>query len=190
MNVWCHATCRPYTFLIKRKSSPNIGGVCIVGGKVTLIPIVSSNDMTYANVVSVPVEEHNRYVAYITTYPPSGAHVFNAAWTALHTLQERIHVLRKWETKWSVPWFDCDESLTWWGLNSNPRHSGSFTFILISCGESCLLISWCVGARCRGSGMVEQVGYSVNEWMRGRVTLCAVCTVHVETRSAGFLVEP
>jgi hypothetical protein len=24
-----------------------------------------------------------------------------------------------WETKWSVPWFDCDESLTWWGLNSN-----------------------------------------------------------------------
>jgi hypothetical protein len=25
---------------------------------------------------------------------------------------------------------------------------------------------------------------------RGQVTLCAVCTVHVETRSAGFLVEP
>jgi hypothetical protein len=25
---------------------------------------------------------------------------------------------------------------------------------------------------------------------RGRVTPCAVCTVHVETRSAGFLVEP
>jgi hypothetical protein len=26
--------------------------------------------------------------------------------------------------------------------------------------------------------------------MRGRVALCAVCTVHVETRSASFLVEP
>jgi hypothetical protein len=25
------------------------------------------------------------------------------------------------ETKWSVPWFDYDESLTWRGLNSNPR---------------------------------------------------------------------
>jgi hypothetical protein len=30
-------------------------------------------------VVSVPVEEHNRYMTYITTYPPSGAHMFNAA---------------------------------------------------------------------------------------------------------------
>jgi hypothetical protein len=27
-------------------------------------------------------------------------------------------------------------------------------------------------------------------WLRGRVTLCAVCTVHVETRSASFLIEP
>jgi hypothetical protein len=32
---------------------------------------------------------------YITTYPGSGAHAFNAAQTALHTLRERIHVLRK-----------------------------------------------------------------------------------------------
>jgi hypothetical protein len=38
--------------------------------------------------------------------------------------------------------------------------------------------------------MVAQVGYSVAEWSRGRVTLCAVCTWHVETRSASFLVEP
>jgi hypothetical protein len=34
-------------------------------------------------------------MAYITTYPPSGVHAFNAAWTALHMLRERIHVLRK-----------------------------------------------------------------------------------------------
>jgi hypothetical protein len=60
-----------------------------------LIPVVSSNGMTYANVVSVPAEEHNRYMTYITTYPPSGVHAFNATWTALHTLQERIHILRK-----------------------------------------------------------------------------------------------
>jgi hypothetical protein len=44
--------------------------------------------------------------------------------------------------------------------------------------------------RCRGPGMVAQVGYSVAERSRGRVAPCAVCTWHMETRSAGFLVEP
>jgi hypothetical protein len=38
--------------------------------------------------------------------------------------------------------------------------------------------------------MVAQVGYSVAGRSRDRVTLCAVCTMHVEMRSAGFLVEP
>jgi hypothetical protein len=38
--------------------------------------------------------------------------------------------------------------------------------------------------------MVAQVGYSVAERSRGRVAPCAVCTWHVETRSAVFLVEP
>jgi hypothetical protein len=38
--------------------------------------------------------------------------------------------------------------------------------------------------------MVEQVGYSVTGRSGGRVTPCVVCTVHVEMRSAGFLVEP
>jgi hypothetical protein len=38
--------------------------------------------------------------------------------------------------------------------------------------------------------MVAKVGYSVAGWSRGRVAPCAVCTWHVETRSAGFLVEP
>jgi hypothetical protein len=37
--------------------------------------------------------------------------------------------------------------------------------------------------------MVTQVGYSVAKQLRGWVTLCAVCTVHVETRNVGFLVE-
>jgi hypothetical protein len=31
--------------------------------------------------------------------------------------------------------------------------------------------------------MVAQIGYSVAERSRGQVTLCAVCTMHVETRS-------
>jgi hypothetical protein len=38
--------------------------------------------------------------------------------------------------------------------------------------------------------MVTQVGYSVAGRSSDRVALCAVCTVHVETRSEGFLVEP
>jgi hypothetical protein len=38
--------------------------------------------------------------------------------------------------------------------------------------------------------MVAQVGYSVARRSRGQVAPCAVCTWHVETRSADFLVEP
>jgi hypothetical protein len=38
--------------------------------------------------------------------------------------------------------------------------------------------------------MVTQVGYSVAGRSRGRVTLCEVCTVYVETGSTSFLVEP
>jgi hypothetical protein len=38
--------------------------------------------------------------------------------------------------------------------------------------------------------MVAQVRYSVAGRSRGRVTSCAACTVHVETRSKSFLVEP
>jgi hypothetical protein len=38
--------------------------------------------------------------------------------------------------------------------------------------------------------MVAQVGYSMAGQSRGRVALCVVCTWHMETRSAGFLVEP
>jgi hypothetical protein len=38
--------------------------------------------------------------------------------------------------------------------------------------------------------MVAQLSYSVAGQLRCRVALCAVCTVHVDTRSVGFLVEP
>jgi hypothetical protein len=64
--------------------------------KITLIPMVSSNDMTYSNVVSVLAENTTDiYVTYITTYPPSDACAFNGTRTTLHTLREHIHVLRK-----------------------------------------------------------------------------------------------
>jgi hypothetical protein len=38
--------------------------------------------------------------------------------------------------------------------------------------------------------MVAQVGYSVAGRSRGQVAPCVVCTWHVETTSASFLVEP
>jgi hypothetical protein len=63
--------------------------------QIALIPAVHSSGMTYANMDSVPVEKHNIYDKYNHLFP-SGALAFNTVWTALHTLRERIHVLRKW----------------------------------------------------------------------------------------------
>jgi hypothetical protein len=60
---------------------------------------------------------------------------------------------------WSVPWFDCDESLTCHGLNSNLRYFGCFTPIC-SCGESHLFVSWCVGDRYDMVGSDEDHGRS------------------------------
>jgi hypothetical protein len=60
--------------------------------EITLNPIVSSNDMTYETWLA---EEHNRYMIYIITYPPSGVRAFNATRTAQRTSRERIRVLRK-----------------------------------------------------------------------------------------------
>jgi hypothetical protein len=73
-----------------------------------------------------------------------------------------------------------------------------------SFGESRLLVSWCAGGRCgmacsdvdRGRSRrpgAEDQGWSHRSgtrWPGGRVTPCAVCTWHVETRSVCFLVEP
>jgi hypothetical protein len=46
------------------------------------------------------------------------------------------------------------------GLNSNLRHFGCFIFILVSCGESCLLASWCGGGRCNMTCSDEDRGRS------------------------------
>jgi hypothetical protein len=66
----------------------------------------------------------------------------------------------KWETKWSIPWFDCDESLTCRGLNSNLKHFCCFTFIFVFVAESCLLVSWCAGGSCGMVGSDEDQGRS------------------------------
>jgi hypothetical protein len=53
-----------------------------------------------------------------------------------------------------------DESLTCQCLNLNLGYFGSFTFILVSCGESCLLVSWCLGDRCDMADSDEDLGRS------------------------------
>jgi hypothetical protein len=53
----------------------------------TLVPVVSSKQYGILKRSYVPVEKYNRYIyTYITTYLPSGAHVFNAAWKTLHRI--------------------------------------------------------------------------------------------------------
>jgi hypothetical protein len=68
-----------------------------------------------------------------------------------------------------------------------------------------LLVSWCAGGRCgmtcndkimAGVGdLLQRTANGRTGWVlggrrsRGRVALCAVYTVHVETRSVGFLIE-
>jgi hypothetical protein len=78
-----------------------------------------------------------------------------------------------------------------------------FSFTFVSFGESCLLVSWCAGGRCgmtcsdedRGRSRIpdaEDWGWSHmsgTRWPSGRVTPYAICSWHVETRSADFLVE-
>jgi hypothetical protein len=46
-------------------------------------------------------------------------------------------------------------------LNSNPGRFGSFTIILVSFGESCLLISWYAGGRYGMAGSDEDHGRSM-----------------------------
>jgi hypothetical protein len=47
-----------------------------------------------------------------------------------------------------------------------------------------------VGDMMQRTGDDREVGYTVARRSRCRVVLCVICTVHVETRSAGLLVEP
>jgi hypothetical protein len=94
------------------------------------------------------------------------------------------------EKKWSVTWFDCDEKLTCLNLNFN---SGNFdcSTPIYSCGESCLLVSWCTSNMCgmtvsdddRGSNRrpgVEDRGWSSTRQILGGRTI----------ERSGFLVWP
>jgi hypothetical protein len=81
----------------QKKRLTNIDGVDIIGGNSHSSPRLVLIRQFCAIVVSVPTEKHNRYIfTYVITYPPSDVHAFNAMWTTLHMLRERIQVLQKW----------------------------------------------------------------------------------------------
>jgi hypothetical protein len=84
--IWdAMATCWSYTFLIKRKTFAKYRWCTQVGGKVALIPIVNSKWYDLLSMVSIPAKNTTDiYMAYNTTYPPSGARALNTAWTTLH----------------------------------------------------------------------------------------------------------
>jgi hypothetical protein len=79
-----------------------------------------------------------------------------------------------------------------------------FSFTFVSFRESRLLVSLCAGGRCgmtysdKDRGRSRRLdaedqrwsNRSGTQWPGGRVAPCVVCTWHMETRSASFLVEP
>jgi hypothetical protein len=90
-------------------------------------------------------------------------------------------------------WFDCDESLTWRCLNSNPGHFGCFTFILVSLKNRVCLsrdvqvagASWrAVMMTVTGVGdLVQRTGDDRTSWVLGDRAIPkrsgdAVCGLH------------
>jgi hypothetical protein len=113
-----------------------------------------------------------------------------------------------WETKWPVPWF-----YMWWIIDTSRFEFESGTFlwfcyitfvrmenrVCLSRGVQVVGATWRAASRImtRVEDLVQRtedgqahVGYLMARRSRGRVMQCGVCTTHVETRSAGFLVEP
>jgi hypothetical protein len=79
-------TYRSYSFLTQKKSFCPIYKAYVESVTVVLIPTVSSNESSLCNHGWRTYRREQYTHAYITTYLPSGAHVFNDAWTALYTL--------------------------------------------------------------------------------------------------------
>jgi hypothetical protein len=78
----------------KKKLLPHIDDVRIVDGELHsspwLTPMIRLMETWLAYLQKSKID----IFTYITTYLLSGVRVFNDAQTALHTLQERTHVLR------------------------------------------------------------------------------------------------
>jgi hypothetical protein len=97
MQYECMMSCNMSALYIphqKKKGMPNIDDVRVVSGKShSYLWLVLTERLTQMWLVYL--QKGAIYMTYITTYPPTGTHAFNATWTALHTLRECIHVLQK-----------------------------------------------------------------------------------------------
>jgi hypothetical protein len=69
MNVWCHATCQPYTFLSKRKRVSNTDGIRVVGDKTHSSPQLVLGDMTYSTWLEY-LQKNHRYIWYTSPLIP------------------------------------------------------------------------------------------------------------------------
>jgi hypothetical protein len=67
----------------------------------------------------------------------------------------------------------------------NPRHFNNFTFIFVSFGELCLLISWCAGGRCDLMGSDEDCGRSRRAGAKDRAWLHRSGTRWLNDREVG-----
>jgi hypothetical protein len=81
----CHDTYQSYTISPKQKVAKYTRHTRSWWQESYSSPRLILLDTTYVNMISVLVED-DRYITIITTYPPSGACVFNVARTTLHML--------------------------------------------------------------------------------------------------------
>jgi hypothetical protein len=79
-------------FFTKIKLLPSIDGIRLVGGKSHSTPWLFLA-IRLMKMLLAYLQKSIIYVIYIATYPPSGAHRFNDAWTMLYTLREHINIL-------------------------------------------------------------------------------------------------
>jgi hypothetical protein len=79
-------TCRSYPFLTKRKAFATYRWSTHSRWQFPLNPMVIYSDTTYKTWLAYLQKTQQIYMSYITTDPPSGACVFNAARTTLHML--------------------------------------------------------------------------------------------------------
>jgi hypothetical protein len=92
--LWQHVS--PIRSSPKEMLLLHLGGVHIVGGNPhSSLWLVLTIRLTKCGQCTCRRAQYT-YMTYITTYPLSGAHAFNAARTMLYTLRERIHILQKW----------------------------------------------------------------------------------------------
>jgi hypothetical protein len=156
-----------------------------------LISLVYINLILFSSHLQIVTSVSRRHFSSLCWLTPSRLLIF-LRWYVARAILRFILFICSWETKWTVTWFDCDESLTSQGLNSNP---GCFCFSLslvrlenrvcLSDGVQEVRATWCTTTRtvARVGDLVQRTG----DGRTGRVLGCreversggAVCGLHL-----------